>query len=49
MFLEQKSVIIDEENRIIRIKASTGDFDREQDGGTSGRKEMDHIHGKTGS
>jgi len=31
MFLEQKSVIIDEENRIIRIKASTGDFDREQD------------------
>lgn len=31
MFLEQKSVIIDEENRIIRIKASTGDYDREQD------------------
>ena len=31
MFLEQKSVIVDEENRIIRIKASTGDFDREQD------------------
>ena len=31
MFLEQKSVIIDEENRRIRIKASTGDFDREQD------------------
>lgn len=31
MFLEQKSVIIDDENRIIKIKASTGDFDREQD------------------